>query len=264
MKGLRFCLICFMVVTIFSCGNTRNNVRRMLPRDSFMKVEKTLTVTACNPRNPKQCVTKKFGATASGSVVSNLAESAYVLTAGHVCVDKKARTLFHKFSHTMKFEVLDIDYRRYAVEIIALDLQNDLCMLYVRGLTRPALLIESSKPKPGDRVYNIAAPLGIFSKQMVPIFEGFYDGDMGEEAIFTIPAKGGSSGSPIMNHRGALVGMVSKAFTYFTHLAISPSFESVNNFVHAAVEQDKRKRVPNAFIQNLLLLITNKKVAKNP
>ena len=247
-----------------SLGHTRNNVRRMLPRDSFMKVEKTITVTVCNPRDPKQCMIKKFGATASGAVVFNLPHSAYVLTAGHVCFDKKARGLFQKYPHTMEFDVLDIDYRRYAVEIVALDLQNDLCMLYVKGLTRPALRIESSKPKPGDRVYNIAAPLGIFSKQMVPIFEGFYDGDMHGEAIFTIPARGGSSGSPIINHRGALIGMVSKAFTYFTHLAISPSFESVNNFVHAAVDHDSKKRTADGFLHKLMLIIKNKKIVKNP
>ena len=158
----------------------------------------------CHPKKKDMCVTKRFGATASGAVVKVTGNGAYVLTAAHVCIDERAKKYLNKVQHKMFFYVINIESTYFPVEIIATDQLNDLCILYVKGLRNPAMRIAVDKPEPGDRVYNLAAPLGIFDKNMIPIFEGFYSGDtrIYDRAIYTLPAKGGSSGSPIMNHRG--------------------------------------------------------------
>ena len=233
-----------IVITLLSCGHHRNTVKNILPRDSFLKIQKTIEATMCHPKKKDLCVTKRFGATASGAVVNVTGNGAYVLTAAHVCIDEKAKKFLNKVQHKMFFYVINIESTYFPVEIIATDQLNDLCILYVEGLRNPAMRIAVNKPVPGDRVYNLAAPLGIFDKDMIPTFQGFYNGDtrIYDRAIYTLPAKGGSSGSPIMNHRGELVGMVSAAFIRFSHLAISPKFKETTTFVETIVDSDRRKR----------------------
>ena len=146
----------------------------------------------------------------------------------------------------MFFYAIDIDRVYLPVEIVATDERSDLCVLYVKNLQKPSMLIAVDKPEPGDRVYNVAAPLGIYDRNMMPIFQGFYSGDSGSRAIYSLPAIGGSSGSPIMNHRGELIGMVSAAYVRFTHIAISPKFKPTISFVNNTMEADRNKRSLNA------------------
>jgi hypothetical protein len=231
-----------ILIASLSCSHQHNDVKNILPRNSFLKIQKYLDITMCHPKKKDLCITKRFGATASGVVVEATENGAYVLTAAHVCVDEKAKRYLSKIQHKMFFYVINIESAHFPVEIIATDPPNDLCILYVKGLQNPAVRLAADKPDPGDRVYNIAAPIGIFDKNMVPIFEGFYNGDSSNRAIYTLPAKGGSSGSPIINHRGELIGMVSAAFIRFSHLAISPEFKETTTFVEAIVDSDRRKR----------------------
>ena len=243
MKLFKF-LTPLILITLLSRGHHRNTVKNILPRDSFLKIQKTIEATMCHPEKKNFCVTKRFGAVASGAVVKVTGNGAYVLTAAHVCIDEKAKKFLSKVEHKMFFYVINIESTYFPVEIVATDQQNDLCILYVKDLSNPAMRIAVDKPKPGDRVYNLAAPLGIFDQNMIPIFQGFYDGDarVYDRAIYTLPAMGGSSGSPIMNHRGELVGMVSAAFIRFSHLAISPKFKETTTFVKKVVDEDRRKR----------------------
>ena len=142
----------------------------------------------------------------------------------------------------MLFHVLDINKEKFPVRIVAVDRVNDLCMLQVYGIQKPAALISSVKPEPGDRIYNLAAPTGIFDKNMIPTFEGFYNGDSGNRSIYSMPAKGGSSGSPILNHKGEIIGMVSAAFVYFPNLAISPRFKETTRFIKSTIYFDRIKK----------------------
>ena len=235
-----------LLVFLVSCSHHRNTVKNILPRQSFVKIQKVIEATMCHPKNKDVCITKKFGATASGAVVGEARGGAYVLTAAHVCIDERAKRFLSKVKHKMFFYAIDIDRVYMPVEIVAADQRNDLCILYVKKLQKPAMHIAVDEPEPGDCVYNIAAPIGIFDRNMMPIFEGFYNGDSFNRAIYTLPAIGGSSGSPIMNHRGELIGMVSAAYIRFTHIAISPKFKPTVSFVNNTMEADRNKRNINA------------------
>ena len=261
MKDFKIALGLLLVFSV-SCSHHRNTVKNILPRQSFVKIQKIVEATMCHPKNKDLCITKRFGATASGAVVGEAKDGAYVLTAAHVCIDERAKKFLSKVKHKMFFYAIDIDRVYMPVEIVAADQRNDLCIVYVKKLQKPAMQIAVDAPEPGDRVYNLAAPIGIYDRNMMPIFEGFYNGDSGSRAIYSLPAIGGSSGSPIMNHRGELIGMVSAAYVRFTHIAISPKFKPTISFVNGTMEADRTKRNVSA-VADFIGKIFNK-VSLNP
>ena len=240
-------MLLFMIIASMSCA-PQNSAKIILPRDSFLKIQKFLHVRMCHPERKEFCVTKRFGASGSAVVVDSNGKNAYALTAAHVCADSRAKKMLKGHKYTMEFMVINVHKRYFPIEIVAVDSKNDLCILYVRGLYSPAIRIAADAPEPGDRIYNMAAPLGIFDKNMVPIFDGFFDGNSSGRAIYSLPAKGGSSGSPIMNYKGELIGMVSAVYIYFQQITISPKFEETKGFIERKVDEDKQRRNVNAVI----------------
>ena len=76
-------------------------------------------------------------------------------------------------------------------------------------------------PRVGERVFNMAAPHGIFAPGMVILLEGFYSGsDVDDDTFYTVPAAPGSSGSVIMNSRGEIVSVIHSAYRSFHQIAL--------------------------------------------
>jgi len=240
MRIIKHILLCVLLLSL-SCTPT-NNIKNILPRDSFLKIEKQILVKLCHPQKKDYCITKRLGATASGVIVGNDGYNSYALTAAHVCVDTEAKKFLRRYKHEMRFFVVNIDKALFGVEVIAVDEKNDLCLLYVKGLSNSVVTLAENQPEPGDRIYNIAAPVGIFDKNMIPIFDGFYNGDSENISVYSLPAKGGSSGSPILNHKGELIGMVSAVFIHFPQLTMSPNFRETICFIKREILQDVNKR----------------------
>ena len=179
MRGfIRLAFFVLLFFSIPSCAHIQSNFQqKILPRQSFVKVEKALTVNACDDNTG--CMSQLLRSVASGVVVHSTLKGAYVLTAAHVCDDDDVKAQFVglpdvKFSS--EFMVRTLENERKPVKILESNMKHDICMLWVENLFELAVPISPSAPKPGERVFNIAAPLGIFSKNMVPIFEGFYNG----------------------------------------------------------------------------------------
>ena len=253
---MKYCKYFLILIVFFSSCNHTNYVKDILPRQSFLKVDKTLEVTVCNPRNPVQCLTKKMGATGSGVIIENSDQGSYALTAGHICDDQEIARISMKVKKFVSdFKVVDLKGRRYPVEILAVNNDLDTCVLYVRGLQSRAVKISNESPEPGDRAYNLASPVGIFDINMVPIFQGFYSGSAQRKDIYSIPAKGGSSGSPILNNHGELVGMVSMAFAYFTNACISPAYDELVSEIKKVIERDKATRPKFTILHRILVLL---------
>ena len=200
-----------------------------LPRDSFMFV--------LVKEESKICIFErcfKIGETAhyigSGFVIKNTQNGSLVITAAHVCTSKP--TAFYT-----TFRLIDIDGKKYKAQALAKDNANDICMLYSKDLRRPPVKIANHKPLPGSRIYNIGAPVGIFDYQMVPINDGFYNGEatnkwgLNRVSVYTLPAAPGSSGSMVLNDKFELIGMVHSLLIRFPVISIGPTYESLTDFI---------------------------------
>ena len=133
----------------------------------------------------------------------------------------------------VKIEAVDRINRAHSTSQIKYDRKLDLCLLEIRDMNFkiPALKIASKAPEYAERFYNLGAPLGVIDGQMVPVFEGFFMGNDNEHAFYSIPAVGGSSGSPIVNSRGELIGMIHSVHFRMHHISLSPRYVDLWNFL---------------------------------
>jgi len=172
--------------------------------------------------------------TASGAVIHHEGDKSYVLTAKHFCEETGAKYIDQISIHTHKME-------NAKATVIAMADDIDACIISSKRLETKKLSVANYGPEIGEKVYNMAAPQGIFGEDLVMLYEGFYSGKLVERGvstadIFSLPANPGSSGSPVINGRGKLVGVVFAIHSRFHHITLSTPFEKLRSFIHNVLE----------------------------
>lgn len=217
------------------------DITSVLPRESFVKVEVKVRIEKCfvvEGEEEKHCLTNSAVGHGSGAVIENTRGGSYILTAGHVCEEAELEesSKINDFSFKLRFEVLDLEKERYTAKVIKINRKLDICIMFAEDLDRPAVkLRRKSKPTIGEKVYNLAAPAVIYDKNMFPILEGRYSGDLDIYSVYTIPAIGGSSGSPVVNKHGELVGMIHSVHRMFPFVSYSPKTKDLYNFIYSVL-----------------------------
>lgn len=128
---------------------------------------------------------------------------------------------------------------QYRVNVVKISPDYDLCILETEEEPKDIEVIKLSPvaPRIGEKIYNIAAPHGFSTTNMVPIFEGFYSGDIicdlihNRCSVYTMPIKGGSSGSPVINEHGEVIGVVFAGDARFHEIAFSCTYRQLKNFI---------------------------------
>lgn len=252
--------LCICILFIASCSGPTKHTKKKFkwPRDSFVKIEHRIFTVTCTPIDPNdiysECYTSETAGTGSGAIVGRSKDGSYIITAGHVCskegVTPKLHTNIYSFGNEEKrvFYIYDLDYYKHHAEILAYDDDDDLCLMYVWGLFGKPLKISKKAPRPGDLVYNIAAPGGLFQKDVVPLFEGRFCGEYnhyryGKRFLYTIPVLSGASGSPILNTKGALVGIVSAGNLRFHHIMLATRYSDTVSFITRQIKKDIKNRL---------------------
>jgi S1-C subfamily serine protease len=243
-------LLTFLIsLTIFLPSCISTNIGFHIPedsRDQFVRIIQQAYVNICAAEG---CVTNPLRSSGSGAIVSESTKGSYILTAGHVCeleIDKIVPTpemLKMIKSVEVNMSIVNLSQSSYKAEIVSIDNNSDLCLLFSRNYwnEKGPAKIANSPVYEGERVYNVAAPVGIFYDNVVPLLEGFYMGKDGLKAYYSIPAMGGSSGSPIYNIRGHLVGMIHSVNVAFPMVSVSPTQKELTKFLTTNIEAHKKE-----------------------
>ena len=235
-------------LSILSCATSNLDFQRDA-RDTFVKIKQNVAITVCNPADPKECLTKTSRSTGSGAVVMRTDEGSYVLTAGHVCSFEKELQLASEFAGSkilVQMRSVNFSLGEYVSDIVSMDHTIDTCLLFARNLytTKVAKIAPYSRSlEEGERVYNVAAPVGIFYKDVVPLLEGFFMGNRDTRAYYSVPAMGGSSGSPIFNKHNEIVGMIHSVNVYFPVVSVSPPLKELRAFIVNGIRKNERLRL---------------------
>jgi S1-C subfamily serine protease len=219
-----FFLLSLSILTSF---DVPKNIERAngvdMPLDSFAFIN-IMNIRIEDICAENECKPLPSFSTASGVVVERTKTHTRILTAGHACavIELGPTTIVVKDSNDKAHDVI--------AQVYSMD--PDLCLLQTKDSWGSPLRVAKRNISRGDRSWNMAAPYGIFTAGMILIFEGIYSGvDSERRAWYTIPAAPGSSGSPILNKQGEIVGIIHSAFSKLENIALSTTQDEIRSFL---------------------------------
>jgi S1-C subfamily serine protease len=89
----------------------------------------------------------------------------------------------------------------------SIDKQNDLAILSVPTLTGKPIQLASTNPEIGEKVYAIGNPKGLSGTISEGIVSGIRDLENKKLIQITAPISPGSSGGPVLNNKGEVIGV---------------------------------------------------------
>ena len=103
--------------------------------------------------------------------------------------------------------------RMQIVGTIAIDHHTDLALLKVNSVAPPLHLGPDTNPVVGDEIYVVGNPLGLEGTFSEGIISGLRTIDADSILQMTAPISPGSSGGPVMNSSGAVIGVAEATFS---------------------------------------------------
>ncbi len=98
--------------------------------------------------------------------------------------------------------------------LLAYDIDNDIAAFQIPGLSVPPLETEvAEQPKVGDRVVAIGAPLGLESTVSEGIISALREVGTAQIIQTTVPVSPGSSGGPLLDEYGKVIGLTTAQMT---------------------------------------------------
>ena len=256
---VKFLILSLLLLTscVSGCVTINNKEplnKEILPRHSFVQIQHSVEVEGCGldtKTGEEKCQKAVMQYVSSGAYVFHSEVSqgtAYVLTAGHSCESKfpKSQIIdgFRVENKGSKFKTVDLNGFQHEAEVIMINRRFDLCLLQVSNILikHPVLELADKEPIRGETVTNMAAPHGLFWPGTVLIFKGQFSGyhDKGF-SVYTIPTKPGSSGSPIINSKNKLVGVIFAGYRTIENVALSSPLVAIRVFLKKAIAQGEMK-----------------------
>jgi len=244
MKKLGSLLFCCLFLLLTSCSRILDG--RHIKRESFVFINTVGIFEACLIIGEESdCKEAKLGSSSSGVLVAKSLKNkaSYILTARHSCEPSLDPNVFGQFIEAKKESeittVLFLQGKEIKAEVLAKDSERDICLLKTEYINYRPVEFSKRKSKPGERIYNLGAPSGVWSPNTIPMFEGFYSGiDLDGDTMYTIPAAPGSSGSPVFNAQGKLIGMISSVIVKFNNLSFGTDSKTIAKFIRKTLKEE--------------------------
>lgn len=270
-KGLTTLCMLTSTLLLAGCSTQLDGTLTSRQYDAFtyMQVETNVVIAyGCLDQPGAQCTfiaAQPHKSSASGVVVMNSKTRRgmqYVMTAAHVCesvmnyesrikatLKKEGNFLVDRFMYTSTMKIKNSSGKTYDGKVVAVWSERDLCMVAVDDMKVIPVKVADKQVKMGEKILNLAAPLGIWQKDLQNKFEGYYAGTyvcdeesrntfpikckVGEKtwSVFDMPAAPGSSGSPIFNSRGELIGILSMVPNTFPEIAYASRLEDIKHML---------------------------------
>ena len=225
-------LALFFYLTLYTgCAHTVIT-KRIIPLESFVEVGTTITGSKC--LKGKKCKQATMNMTSSASIISVIDKGSFVLGVHHVCraVNLEKKKAKDGTFPVVKFRVRTIDSVVHRAVVVKMSRKHDLCLMFVPGLSRySAIEVREYPPVYGEHAYNLASPAGIASSSAVPLLNGHYSGFKWGSDMYTIPSMGGSSGSPIIDSKGRLLGVLHSYDRRFSIVSYSSAHKAIREFL---------------------------------
>jgi S1-C subfamily serine protease len=141
-------------------------------------------------------------------------------------------------SRTIQAQVILPDGREFdRVEILAVDPDHDLAILKIPASNlQPLSLADSSKVKPGESVVAIGHPLGLGNTVSNGLVSAIRQLDQDHTLLqISAPIAPGSSGGPLFNDRGEVIGVA----TFYSSEGQNLNFGVPSNNVKPLLLEDK-------------------------
>tara|TARA_R100001480_G_scaffold15571_3_gene24468 strand:+ start:1582 stop:2382 length:801 start_codon:yes stop_codon:yes gene_type:complete len=227
---------------------TGSSEKEIIPRHSFIQVQQTVELEGCGLDKvtaEKKCQKANMRYVSSGAYVFHSEVTpgvSYAVTAGHSCQNKlpKEQVIegFTIVNKGAKFKAVDLNGFQHDAEVVQINSRFDLCLLRVMDVYKnpPILKVAKKEPPRGETVTNMAAPHGLFWSGTVLIFKGQFSGfHRRGYSVYTIPTKPGSSGSPIINSKGKLIGVIFAGYPMIENVGLSSPLVAIKVFLKKSI-----------------------------
>lgn len=119
-------------------------------------------------------------------------------------------TNYHVIAHSKRATVRLANQDAYdTVDVLDFDKRKDIALIKIKAIDLPYLRLgRSSQVEVGDKVYSLSNPLGLFQNSLSEgIVSGIRQGDGYRYFQMSAPISHGSSGGPIFNANGEVIGI---------------------------------------------------------
>ena len=237
----------FTLLTFLLLSCTTINLERKVnpPLKSFVKIYHTVEIIECTEPFKNRCPVGQYLSMGSGTVMNVIENQTIAITAGHVCNSQVDEEKISNFQE----QVVVQDHRgiKHQAHVILSSHDDskgevDMCALWVPTLKTKGVEFSTFRPRPGQELYYMGAPEGIYHPPVVPLLTGLYSGKMdASNALISIPATGGSSGSAVMDMNNKVVGILWAAHS-FHHVSIMTNWDASALFLWKVVKTYEGKK----------------------